>query len=140
MVRTLDAILIKGDQAIQLGAALELDRYSGPILEATGITTGEIIDIWVNKAPEGTRLSVPASVAADGNTFEIGVRGRNTGNLTFIGGMEVTVQDPDGITRASPAVDWTGISPREELTWTYNICPVDKPGTWTTLIRFLYQE
>lgn len=140
MVRTLDAILIQGDQVTRLGANPELDFYSGPVLEASGITAGDIINLWINKAPEGNNLPLPATVVADGNTFEVGIRGRNTGNLTFIAGMEVTVTDPDGVVRATPAVDWTGMAPGEELDWVYNICPVDKPGTWTTLIRFLAQE
>jgi len=99
--------------------------------------SGRIIDLWVNKAPEGTRLPMPAAVAADGNTFEIGIRGRFTGGVDTIVGMEVVVTDPDGLQRAAPAIDWTGMSPGEELNWEYNICSVDKAGEWTTVIRFI---
>jgi len=139
-IRTLDTIVVQGDQVSHIGANPQLDYFSGPVLVASGITAGDIINMWINKAPEGSNLPFPAAVVADGHTFEIGIRGKNTGNLTFIAGMEVTVFDPDGIQRAAPAIDWTGLDPGEELNWEYNICPVDKPGIWTTVIRFQAQE
>jgi len=139
MVQTLDTIVIQGDQVTRIGADPQLDYFSGVVLQATGITAGEITGLWVNKAPEGNYIPFPAAVAADGHTFEIGISYRNTGNLTFVGGIEVTVTDPDGIVRATPAVDWTGMDPGEELSKEYNICPVDKPGSWTTVIKFLAQ-
>ncbi len=139
MVKTLDTILIEGSQVSHIGAGPELDRFSGAVLVATGIPTGEIIALWINKAPEGNNLPFPAAVTADDNTFEIGIRGRFTGTVAKTCGMEVTVTDPDGIVRAAPAIDWTGMDPGEELDWVYNICPVDKSGTWTTLIKFQVQ-
>jgi len=99
--------------------------------------SGRIVSKWVNKAPEGYRLPVPAAVAADGNTFEVGVRGRFTGDESTIVGMEVKVTDPDGKQRAAPAIDWTGMDPGEELEWEYNICRVDKPGPWKAVIKFV---
>jgi len=117
-------------------------QYYGALCTVAAVVpiSGIIVDKWVNKAPEGSRLPIPAAVAADGNTFEIGIRGRNTSNQTFIAGMEVTVVDPDGIRRAAPAIDWTGMAPGEELDWEYNISRVDKQGTWILLIRFRTQE
>lgn len=139
-VAVLDAILLRGDEAIRLGQGnIELDSYQGPVLIASGGVLGEITGIWVNWGAE-TRMPVPASVVADGRTFEIGISGMSTGSLAFVGGMEVTVTDPDGIVRATPPVDWVGISPGQEFTWEYNISRVDKPGTWTCVIRFLARE
>lgn len=139
-MRTLDTVVIQGGQVQHLGADPELDRFEGVVLVASGAVTGEIVGLWVNKAPEGTRLAMPVAVVADGHTFEIGIRGRFTGDLSTVCGMEVKVTDPDGLLRASPTIDWTGMSPGEQLDWEYNICSVDKPGSWTTVIRFLSQE
>lgn len=100
---------------------------------------GSIVDKWVNWGTE-TRMPIPAAVVADNRTFEIGLRGRNDSDIAIAGGMEVTVTDPDGLVRATPPIDWAGMSPGQELNWEYNITRVDKPGTWTALIRFLARE
>lgn len=105
------------------------------VAPAKGVITGK----WVNKAPEGFRLSIPVSVKADGNTFEVGVKYKNLGR-SVIAGCEVKVWDPDATLRASPAIDWTGMSTNEELSKEYNICRVDKAGTWTVRIRFLTND
>lgn len=102
---------------------------------------GEILDKWVNKAPEGNHLSLPASVVVDGNTFEIGVRGRNNSSIAIRAGMEVTVWDPDdGPPRAKPTIDWASLSPGAAANWEYNISRVDKSGNWTAIIRFLAED
>jgi len=139
-MRVLDEVVIQGGRIQHIGAYPELDSFSGTVLQASGAPEGEITSIWVNKAPEGSRLPLPAAVKADGNTFEIGVRARFTGTVSTIVGIEVTVKDPDGKQRAAPTIDWTGMDYGEELEWEYNICRVDKPGAWTTVIRFVTQE
>jgi len=108
-------------------------------VETVAPAEGAITGKWINKAPEGNRLTIPASVAADNNTFEVGVKYKNLGKAVTAG-CEVKVWDPDGILRASPAIDWTGMSPNEELSKEYNICKVDKGGTWTVAIRFLTSD
>ncbi len=115
------------------------DKYVEAYFEEVSVA-GKIVDKWVNKSPEGFGLPIPADVKADDNTFEIGVRGRNDSDISIVAGMVVTVVDPEGVLRAAPAIDWAGLSPGEELNWEYNISPVDKPGIWTTLIRFQAQE
>jgi len=137
----MDTFIAKGGRVEHISGNPELDRFSGVVLKASiAVITGKIVDMWINKAPEGSRLPFPAAVAADGNTFEIGIRGRFTGGVDTTVGMEVVVTDPDGLQRAAPAIDWTGMSPSEELNWEYNICRVDKVGEWTTVIRFLSRE
>ncbi|GAH57732.1 unnamed protein product, partial [marine sediment metagenome] len=88
---------------------------------------GSIISKFINKVPEGWRIPIPTEVKADNNTFEVGIRYRNYSGRTVTGGCKVEVRDPNGILRASPPVDWTGMSQNEELEKQYNICPVDKP-------------
>jgi len=102
-----------------------------------GSPSGEIMIAWVNKSPEGNYMFMPAVVSADGNTFEIVVRYVNRSTITYTAGCEVVVKDPDGIMRASPPVDYTGMSPNEVLDTQYNICAVDKAGDWTVVIRFI---
>jgi len=98
---------------------------------------GAITGKWINKAPEGSKIPIPTEVTVDDNTFEVGVRYKNYSGFTVTGGCKVEVRDPNGILRASPAVDWTGMSHNEELSKEYNICRVDKPGNWTIHIDFL---
>jgi len=114
------------------------DKLTKDVTTVAG-PSGTITGKWVNKSPEGNRLSIPASVTADNNTFEVGVKYRNAGGAVTAG-CEVRVWDPDGTLRASPAVDWTGMSTGEELSKEYNICQVDKAGTWTVRIRFLTSD
>jgi len=103
-------------------------------LEYEGTITGK----WINKAPEGSEIPIPTEVKVDDNTFEVGVRYKNySGRTVPYCGCKVKVWDPDGILRASPPVDWTGMSDNEELSTEYNICRVDKPGNWTIQIDFL---
>jgi len=108
-------------------------------VETVAPAEGTITGKWINKAPEGTELTIPASVTADSNTFEVGVKYKNLGRAVTAG-CEVKVWDPDGVLRASPAVDWTGMSSNEELSTEYNICRVDKAGVWTVKIRFLTKD
>jgi len=114
------------------------DELTKDVITVAG-PSGSITGKWVNKSPEGNNLSIPASVAADNNTFEVGVKYKNTGGAVTAG-CEVKVWDPDGILRASPAIDWAGMSSGEELSKEYNICQVDKAGTWMVRIRFLTSD
>ena len=103
-------------------------------LEYIGSITGK----FINKSPEGFRIPIPTEVAADNNTFEVGVKYKNlSGRTVPYCGCKVEVRDPDGILRASPAVDWTGLNNNQELETQYNICAVDKEGDWTVHIDFL---
>ena len=114
------------------------DELTKDVITVAG-PSGSITGKWVNKAPEGNRLSIPASVTADNNTFEVGVKYKNKGGVVTAG-CEVRVWDPSGTLRASPAIDWTGMSTGEELSKEYNICRIDKAGTWTVRIRFLTSD
>lgn len=103
------------------------------------VVAGKIVDKWVNKAPEGNRLVMPASVKADGNTFEVGVSYRNDSSVNITGGAEVKVTKPDGSVVA-PAIDWSGIGIGQTLIKQYNIAAVNQVGNWTIVIRFLTQS
>jgi len=107
------------------------------IITIIGGYAGSIISKWINKAPEGSKIPIPTEVKVDNNTFEVGIRYKNYSGRTVTGGCKVEVRDPGGILRASPPVDWTGMSDNEELSKEYNICHVDKPGNWTVHIDFL---
>ncbi len=120
------------------------DVYTGflenVIKIAGGVAPGQgaITSKWINKSPEGNKIPLPTTVTADGNTFEIGVQAKNTSTVVFTAGIEIKVYDPDNVLRFSPAVNYAGMSPGEELLWgTYNVCKVDKAGAWTIKLRFL---
>lgn len=98
--------------------------------------SGKIVSKWVNKAPEGYKLSMPVTVKADGNSFEVGVSYKNTSSESFTAGCEVKVTSPSGSV-ISPTVDWTGMSPGETLSKEYNIAKVNQLGNWLVVIRFL---
>ncbi|MBA7678558.1 hypothetical protein ES703_86835 [subsurface metagenome] len=116
----------------------DLYDYKDDIIEIVEAPPeGAITGKWINKAPEGSKIPIPTEVKADNNTFEVGIRYKNYSGFTVTGGCKVEVRDPDGILRASPPVDWTGMSHNEELSKEYNICRVDKPGDWTVHIDFL---
>jgi len=119
-------------------------EVSPAILGVIAVTSppseGSIISKYINKAPEGSRISLPATVKADGNTFEVGVTAKNTSSAPFFGGVEVKVYDPSGTLRAAPTVDYAGIDPGETLRWEYDICEVDKAGSWTIKVRFLDRD
>jgi hypothetical protein len=97
---------------------------------------GKIVDKWVNKAPEGNRLPIPANVNVDGHTFEVGVSYRNDSSVTITGGVEVVVTKPSGQV-VTPAIDWAGMGPGASLNKEYNIAAVDQTGQWQAVIRFL---
>ena len=114
-------------------------KYAGTI---TLEYAGTITDKWINKAPEGSKIPIPAQVVADGNTFGVGVKYKNLSGRTVTVGPKVEVRDPDdpqhvGDPRVSPAIDWAEMSHGEELSTEYNICPVDKPGNWLIRIDLL---
>jgi hypothetical protein len=118
------------------------DEETGSVTLLVKEYSGTITDKWINKAPEGNRIPIPAQVVADGNTFEVGVKYKNLSGKTVTVGPRVEVWDPDdpqhaGAPRVSPAVDWTGMSHGEELSTEYNICRVDKPGNWLIRIDLL---
>jgi len=98
--------------------------------------SGRIVSKWINKAPEGYGLSMPVTVKADGNTFEVGVSYKNDSSVSITGGCEVKVTRPDGSV-VSPAIDWAGMSPGKTLSKEYNIAEVDQVGNWLVVIRFL---
>jgi len=119
-----------------------ISDYLEDVITVTGVAPGQgqITSLYINKAPEGNKIPLPTTVTADGNTFEVGVRAKNTSPVSFTGGIEVKVYDPTGALRASPTVDYTGIAPNEELGWEYNICKVDKAGDWKIKVRFLTKD
>lgn len=119
-----------------------LDSWSGTCLVVGEVLAqGSIISKYINKAPEGNRIPLPATVKVDNNTFEVGVTAKNISSAAFVGAIEVKVYDPDGTYRPSdPDTDWAGISPGETLRWEYNISEVDKAGDWTINIRLLERD
>ena len=131
-------LILGEEEGLQSPAEQLLDSFSGTVLNATAAITyaGKITDKWINKAPEGSRLPMPAAVKADGNTFEVGVSYRNDSTGTITGGVRVTVTKPSGA-QVTPAVDWAGMGKGVTLSHEYNISAVDQVGTWTILIQFL---
>lgn len=100
--------------------------------------TGELLDVWVNKAPEGSKMSIPAVVGADGNAFEVYADFKNTSSYSYIVGCKVIVWDPNGNTHA-PATDRANINPGQTL---YNWGPFQFPavnitGKWMISVQYL---
>lgn len=134
---TIDITFLKKDGTI-LDKVQTTMTANGAVGDGTPLTAqGLIVSKYINKAPEGSKILLPAVVKADSNTFEIGIIANNISLTSFIGGIEVKVYDPEGKLRGNPVVDYTGLSPNEELVWEYNICRVNKAGTWRIEIKFL---
>jgi hypothetical protein len=112
------------------------DDYAEKVVQLTFTLAGKITDKWVNKSPEGSRLPMPATVKADGNTFEVGVSYRNDSPVNIVGGVEVSVIKPN-LSTVTPAIDWANMSPGKTLSKEYNISKVDQTGVWGAVIRFL---
>ena len=117
----------------------DLYDYKDDIIEIVGAPlAGSITRAYINKAPEGSNIPLPTTVKADGNTFEVCAWAKNTSTATYSANLEVTVRDPDNILRYTSPINWAGISPNEELRWGYyNVCKVDKAGSWTIRARFV---
>lgn len=116
-----------------------LATWSGVAMNAVAAITynGRIDAVRINKAPEGL-LAVPATVKADGNTFEVWVTYTNLSSARIITGVEIRVTRPDLSACPIPAIDWAGQSPNEQLNIAKNIAssPVDLAGNWTAVITY----
>lgn len=123
------------------GADVYTDYYENLIKIAGGVAPGQgaITRTYINKGSQ-TYLDLPTTVIADSQTFEVGVTYKNTSTVTFAAGPEVKVYDPSGTLRASPAVDYASMVAGKELRTEYNICAVDKAGSWTIKVRFVTQD
>lgn len=121
-------------------AQQQLDRYpttgSAVALNVTSALAGKITGVWVNKAPEGSKLPLPVTCKADGNSFEIGISYRNDSGQSITAGIEVKVTRPDGGIIA-PTIDWSSIGSGKTLTKEYNIAAVTQTGQWLCVIRLL---
>lgn len=118
------------------GIWVQLDTFQGVLCRTP---LGVITDKWVDKSPEGTHLSIPATVSADGNAFEVGVRYKSTWSTDYFVTGKVTVTDPGGVVY-SPTPNRVGISPNEELGFKFQLPAVNKTGIWTILIQFLLDD
>lgn len=116
-----------------------LATWSGVVLNAVSAITynGRIDDVLINKAEVGLKSvkSAPATVKADGQTFEVWVKYTNLSSQSIVTGVEVRVTKPDNSVVA-PAIDWTGQAPGELLTKAYNIAAVNLTGNWTAVITY----
>ena len=52
---------------------------------------GQIAAMWINKAPEGSRIPLPTTVAVDDRTFEVGVSYINNSGFAVTAGCKVEV-------------------------------------------------
>ncbi len=116
--------------------AATLAAWSGTVLAAALTYAGRIDTIKVSKAEVGL-VPVPATVHADGQTFEIWVEATNLSSQSIKTGVEVIVTKPDG-SKVTPAIDWTATTQgvNSKLTWKYNIAAVNLAGTWTAVITY----
>jgi len=104
------------------------------------IPAGEIIDKWVNKETEGNRLVMPASVDANGESFEIGVKWKNTGTTTYDARIEIVTRDPDGQVVKTWVSTYYGMSPGQSREKQENMVYVNKTGEWTTIIKLVTRD
>lgn len=101
-----------------------------------------LVDKWVNKAPEGSRLPLPVSVARnDNNSFEVGVSWKNN-NPVYTRKVKpsVVVTAPDGRIISGPEASLYSTSPGETKSKEFNIAKVDKAGTWKVSIKLFYES
>jgi len=127
--------------------AVEFD-VDGTIVAAWGwdniisANPGELeayLEKWVNKVPEGTMLSMPASVSSTGNAFEIGIKYKNTSSVGYNARPVVIATGPgtNQVITGTPIRNYTWINPGEEVSYTFNIGAVDVAGAWTCSIKIL---
>ena len=119
-----------------------LATWSGVAMNAVAAITyaGRIDAVRINKAEVGL-VSAPATVKADGQTFEVWVTYTNLSSARIITGVEIRVTRPDGSACPIPAIDWAGQSPNEQLNVAKNIAnsPVNLAGNWTAVITYYAQ-
>jgi len=119
-----------------------VDTYDGPLCTCIPAQqqqyTGEILDVWVNKVPEGNKLPIPVSVDAEGHSFEVFVDFKNTSQYDYYASCKITVVDPDGHI-STPPLDRASITAGQTLlNWGVFALPnVTKAGIWTILVEFL---
>jgi hypothetical protein len=116
--------------------------WSGVVMNAVAAITynGRIDAVRINKAEVGL-VTAPATVKADGQTFEVWVTYTNLSSARIITGVEIRVTRPDGSACPIPAIDWAGQSPNEQLNIAKNIAssPVNLAGNWTAVITLYAQ-
>jgi len=123
------------------GTLIVQDEWDDIYYVSGGPPAGSITSTMISKSPEGSKIPLPTTVAADGNTFEVRVQAKNTSAATFTAGVEIKVRDPNNVLRKTISPNYTGMSPGEELAWgNYNICSVDKAGAWKVNVRFLVND
>ncbi len=117
-----------------------LATWSGVALNAVAAVTyaGRIDSVRINKAETGV-VAVPATVKADGQTFEVWVAYTNLSSARIITGVEIRVTRPDGSACPIPAIDWAGQSTNQQLSVAKNIAAVNLAGNWTAVITLYAQ-
>jgi hypothetical protein len=119
-----------------------LATWPGTLMNAVPAITyaGRIDAVRINKAEVGL-VPAPATVKADGQTFEVWVTYTNLSSARIVCGVEVRVTRPDLSACPIPAIDWAGQSPNQQLTHAYNIAssPVNQTGNWTAVITLYAQ-
>ena len=135
----LDQVVITADGIYHPWTAT-LDDWSGKVLNAlAAVYAGVINDVLINKAETGVKsvFSAPATVKADGQTFEVYVDATNQSSARIVTGVEVIVTKPDG-SQVKPAINWMdlgqGVGTRNR--WSYNIAAVNLVGDWSAVINY----
>jgi hypothetical protein len=130
--------------ASSYGADMMFEEWGDPI--SVPVYSGEITDFYFKKGSTYYRKSlgqIPATVVADGQSFEIGVdfQAAATCPGSFFVSCKVVVTDPQGNVY-SPTPDRAGISPGELLTnWgPFQLPQITISGNWTLLIQFILDD
>jgi len=138
----LDRVVLTPDgiQYLPIGYTAALATWSGKVLNAlAAVYAGVINDVLINKGETGVKsvFSAPATVKADGQTFEIYVDATNNSSARIVTGVEVIVTKPDG-SKVAPAINWMdlgqGVGTRNR--WSYNIAAVNLVGNWSAVITY----
>ncbi len=106
------------------------------VMSGVPSVTGQITDKWVNKGAD-VRLSFPAAVDPDGQTFEIAVKWKNTSTSSYDARIEIVVHDPTGAVVKDIESPYYGMSPGATRENAWNIVAVNRAGDWNTTIRLV---
>jgi hypothetical protein len=109
------------------------------LFDASGGELKAYLEKWVNKSPEGNNLQMPAAVSATSDTFEIGIKYKNTSSVGYNARPIVTATGPGTNQNiiGTPVRNYSWINPGEEVSYTFDIFTVDAAGQWTCSIKIV---
>lgn len=101
------------------------------------------LSVYINKATEGNKRPVPATVNANGESFEIGVTILNNGSKSIKLKPVVNVTSATGIDyNGTPGKGFTNIVPGATRTEQFNVARVtpDQAGSWVCDIQVITDD